>query len=131
MQTGGAREAILRRAIIRVKPEYFSWPLDVQERYRVTMPEADDFRIRQAVLKALFDIQVDTRERLHAVFDAFNDAQYLLFNSTLLPIMGIGADHFFLNASFATHTNILDFTTLYEQCRKSHPVPVGCSVDHL
>src|SRR4029450_7783763 len=74
MQTAGAREASLRRAIMRVKPEYFSWPLDGQERYRVTMPEADDFRIRQAVLKALFDIQVSTRERLHAVFDAFNDA---------------------------------------------------------
>jgi hypothetical protein len=114
MQTAGAREAILRRAIIRVKPEYFSWPLDVQERYRVTMPDADDFRIRQAVLKALFDIQVDTRERMHAVFDAFNDVQYLLFNSTLLPIMGIGADHFFLNTGFATHTNILDFATLYD-----------------
>lgn len=112
--SAGEREAILRRAIIRVKPEYFAWPPDVQERYRVTMPDDDDFRIRQAVLKALFDIQVNTRERLHAACDAFNDAQYLLFNSTLLPIMGIGADSFFLNTGFAANTSILDFATLYD-----------------
>ena len=93
---------------MRVKPEYFSWPPDVQERYRVRMPDADDFRIRQAVFKALFHIQADTKERMDAAFDSFDEAQYLLCNSTLLPIMGIGADSFFLNEYLGDNTTILD-----------------------
>jgi hypothetical protein len=110
----GEREAILRRALIRVQPEYFSWPLDVQERYRVSIPDEDDFRIRQAVLKTLFDIHVKTEKNLVAATEAFTFAQYLLYNSTLLPLMGVGADNFFLNIGFATNASILDFETLYD-----------------
>jgi hypothetical protein len=51
---------------------------------------------------------------MHAALDSFSDAQYLLYNSTLLPLMGIGADHFFLNTGFAAHTSILEFETLYD-----------------
>ncbi len=47
------KEAALRRAIIRVKPEYYSWSPEAQERYRVTMPEEDLFRINRALLQAL------------------------------------------------------------------------------
>ena len=43
------QEAVLRRAIIRVKPEYFAWPVAAQERYRVGMPEQDAFRIEQTM----------------------------------------------------------------------------------
>jgi hypothetical protein len=111
--SAGERAAVSRRTIIRVKPEYFSWPPDVQERYRVNMPDEDNFRIRQTVLKALFHIQADTKERLEAACDVFDEAQYLLFNSTLLPMMGIGADSFFLNEYLGDKT-ILDFETLYD-----------------
>src|SRR5207244_12010063 len=55
-----------------------------------------------------------TRQTLHAALDSFNEAQYLLYNSTLLPLMGVGDDHFFLNEGFAAHTSLLDFATLYD-----------------
>ncbi len=42
--------AAVRRALMRVKPDYFSWLQEDQEKYRATMPEEDDFRIRQTVL---------------------------------------------------------------------------------
>lgn len=47
------REAVLRRAILRVKPEYFAWPVAEQERYRVGMPEQDAFRIEQTALQVV------------------------------------------------------------------------------
>lgn len=107
------REAVLRRAIIRVKPEYFAWPVEQQERYRVAMPEQDAFRIEQAVLRSLFDLKVETPAQLSAAVETFTPDQYLQFNSTMLPLRGIGEDYFFLNESFADDTSLLDFPTLY------------------
>jgi hypothetical protein len=114
------REAVLRRAIISVKPDYYAWPPETQERYRVNMPKEDSFRIRQAVLKGLFRIRVDTQEQLNAVLESFNDAQYLLLNSALLPIMGVGDDCFFLNEHLGNNVTLLDFDTLYDYDYDDH-----------
>ena len=113
------REAVLRRALIRVKPEYFSWPVEAQERYRLDMPEEDDFRLRQTLLKSLFQIQINTQEQLDDAFDSFTDAQYQQFNSTLLPIQGIGEDSFFLNEHLGDDS-LLDFPTLYDYDYADH-----------
>jgi hypothetical protein len=51
--TAQDRVAALRRSLMRVKPEYFSWPIEEQESYRVAIPEDDWFRIRQTVLQTL------------------------------------------------------------------------------
>jgi hypothetical protein len=107
------REAALRRAIIGVKPEYYSWPPEVQERYRVTMPDGDRFRIHQALMKALLGIRADTEESMEEAFDAFDDAQNVLFTGTLLPLAGVGEDNFVLNEHLGDKT-ILDFPTLYD-----------------
>ena len=107
------KEAALRRAIIGVKPDYYSWPPEVQERYRVTMPDADMFCINQALMKALFDIRVDTEESMDEAFDAFDDARKVLFTGTLLPLVGVGEDNFVLNEHLGDDT-ILDFPTLYD-----------------
>ncbi len=108
------REAALRRAIIRVKSAYFSWPPEVQERYRARIPDQDDFRIRQALLQALFHIQVQTQEDMEAALDAFDEEQFLLLNSTILPLTGVGEDNFFLNEWLGDEKTILDFETLYD-----------------
>jgi hypothetical protein len=107
------KEAFVRRAIMCVNPEYFSWPVEAQERYRVTMPKEDRFSFEQNLLKALFHIQVKTKEEMEKVFDAFNDEQYLLFNSTILSLTGMGDDLFFLNEYLGDKT-LLDFDTLYD-----------------
>jgi hypothetical protein len=113
------REAVLRRAIIRVKPEYFAWPVADQECYRVCMPEQDAFRMEQAVVRSLFALQVETPAQLSAAMDTFTPAQYLQFNSTMLPLQGIGEDHFFLNECFGDKS-LLDFVTLYEYDSDDH-----------
>lgn len=107
------REAALTRAIIRVKPEYFSWSAEAQEAFRVAIPDEDKLRIDQVLLKALFHITVKTREEMDKVFDAFNETQYLLFNSTILSLTGIGDDNFFLNEHLGDKT-LLDFDTVYD-----------------
>src|ERR1035441_2786044 len=112
-QSAPRKETALRRAIIGVKPDYYSWPREIQERYRVTMPDGDMFRINQVLLKALFGIRVDTEESMDEAFDAFDDAQNVLFTGTLLPLLGIGEDNFFLNEHLGDET-ILDFATLYD-----------------
>lgn len=113
------REPILRRALVRVKPDYFSWPLEAQEQYRVTMPEDDTFHIQQVVLQGLFDMTLDTEAQLEAAREQFTDTQYLRYNATMLPIQGIGEDYFFLNESFGDKT-ILDFPTLYDYDYDDH-----------
>jgi hypothetical protein len=107
------RVAALRRALMRVKPEYFSWPIEQQESYRVAMPEEDWFRIRQTVLHALFQIDVKTPADMDAALDDFNDAQHAVMSGTLHPLVGIGDDYFWLNESLGEKT-MLDFTTLHD-----------------
>lgn len=104
----------LRRAFMRVKPDYFTWSVEAQERYRVSMPDKDGFRIRQELLKALFGIRAKTDEDLEAVSAKFGDEGHLVFNRALLPAAGVGEDYFFLNEFMDDGQSILDFETLYD-----------------
>ena len=108
------QEAAIRRAIISVVPDYFAWTAEAQERYRANMPDDDNFRIRQIVVNDLFGIKTATRDDLETALDAFDDGQYLLLNSTLLQLTGIGDDFFFMNEHFAENTSLLDFETIYD-----------------
>ena len=114
------REAATRRAIISAAPDYFSWPPEAQERYRATLPKEAYSRIRQSLLKTLFGINAATYAGAEAVIDSFDDAQYLLLNSAMLPLTGIGDVCFFLNESMADGTSLLDFETLYDYDHADH-----------
>jgi hypothetical protein len=114
------RESALRRAIIRAIPEYYSWPTIEQERYRLNLPEGQAFRIRQAVLKSLFGIEVFSEDAMEDVMKEFTDEQYLLLNSTLLPFQGIGENDFFLNEWLVDGVTLLDFQTLSDYARDNH-----------
>ena len=113
------REAALRRAIIRAQPKYYSWLPEAQERYRVTMPEQDRFRTKQALLQALFGIRVNTEESMEAAIDDFDDARQVRLNETMLLILGVGADSFYLN-EYTDDKTILDFPTLYDYDHDDH-----------
>lgn len=76
----GALDPALRQALMRVNPEYFAWSLEAQERYRVGMPEQDAFRLRQALLKALFGLHAQTEDDLAKISDQFGDEEHLVFN---------------------------------------------------
>jgi len=44
----------LRRAMIKVCPEYLSWPLQRRERYGVVIPKRDAASLDKALLKEFF-----------------------------------------------------------------------------
>ncbi len=69
--------AVLRQAVIRVKPDDFALSEAEREHYRLQLNAEDDFRIQQTVLKELFGVEVNTTEELGAVLDTFVDSQYL------------------------------------------------------
>jgi len=106
--------------VIRVKPDYFAFTESERTHYRLNLNTEDDFRIRQTVIKELFGIAVNTTEELDAVLDAFDDSQYLLLNSTLLPLQGIGEDNFFLNEVLSADVTLLDFDTIGDYARDDH-----------
>ncbi len=112
--------AILRKAVIRTKPDYFALSETERENYRLHLSTEDEFRVRQGVLKGLFGIAANTTEELDAIQDTFDDSQYLLLNSALLPLQGIGEDNFFLNEHLPTEVSLLDFSTVGDYARDDH-----------
>ena len=105
---------------MRVNPDYFGWSLEAQERYRVSMPEQDAFRLRQALLKTLFDLHAQTEEDLEKITDQFSHEEHLVFNRAWLPAAGVGEDSFFLNEYLDEDKTLLDFDTLYEYDYEDH-----------
>ena len=112
--------AALRQTVIRVKPDYFALFEAERENYRLHMNTEDEFRIQQTILKELFGIAVNTTEELDSILDTFDDSQYLLLNSTLLPLQGIGEDNFFLNEYLPTDVTLLDFNTVGDYARDDY-----------
>jgi hypothetical protein len=108
------REAAVRRAIISVRPDYFSCSPETQERYRADLPREDRFRIQQSLLRSLFGIEAATPEEVESATGSFSDAQSLVLNSAMLSLTGIGDDFFFLNEYMADNTTLLDFKTVYD-----------------
>ncbi len=118
--TQADKSAALRRAIIRISPDYYSWPDTRQEQFRLRMSRKDEFAIRQAVIQTLFGYEVRTEEAMEALLDSFDDNQYLLLNSTMLPLQGIGEDNFFLNECLPSEKTLIDFETLGDYARDDH-----------
>lgn len=105
---------------MRVSPDYFGWSLEAQERYRVSMPDQDAFRLRQELVKALFGLHAHTEEDLAKISDQFGDEEHLVFNRALLPAAGVGEDSFFLNEYLGEGKTLLDFDTLYQYDYDDH-----------
>lgn len=101
----------LRRALMKVRPEYFAWPQAQQERYGVAIPTDDRKRLEVALIEELFGhtVPVEQAER-HS--DRLTFEEQNLWNETILPLTGIGEDHFFLNEHFREGDSILHYQTL-------------------
>ena len=113
-------EAALRRAIIRAIPEYYAWPEVEQEQYRLNVSSETIFCIQQLLLKSLFNINANSEEQLDDAMNEFDDEQYLLLNSTLLPFQGIGKNNFLLNEYLADGITLLDFPSIGDYARDDH-----------
>jgi hypothetical protein len=101
----------LRRAVMVVKPEFFSWPAQEQLRYGVDLPEAD----REAIIAAL--LRAHGHRRPGALARLASKGRVALplqdeVNEWLLPLTGIGEDAFVLNVHMAKGRTVLDFETL-------------------
>lgn len=111
--TGQQMQAAFRRAMIAANPAYYSWTPETRERYRLALPDSEEFCIRQAILRDLFDIRVNTSEEMTAAFASLDAEQNLIFSSAILPAQGMGDDLFFLNEYLGEKT-LLDYKTVYD-----------------
>jgi hypothetical protein len=103
----------LRRALTRVRPEFFGWTPDRQLRYRTALPDEDhsaivEFLVASVAGSDAVAAALGTREREGRLpLDLQNR-----INELLLPLTGIGDDAFFLNEHLGEGRSILDFPTL-------------------
>jgi hypothetical protein len=102
----------LRRAMMKVRPEYFSWPLERRGRNGVAIPKGDAASLDKALLKELFGKSYATRKEAATAAGRLSLHDQDRWNETVLPLHGIGEDCFYLDESLAKNKNILDFETI-------------------
>jgi hypothetical protein len=105
--------AVAKRALMAADPLYFSWPVEQQERFRITMDDDASNRVQRILLEGLLDIQCS----LDQVDDIWSDlpiAQLNPLNWARLLTTGVGENFFYLNESMADGKSLLDFSTLYD-----------------
>ena len=94
----------LRRAMMKVRPEYFNWSDEEQERYGVNMPSKDRENLDRAIQGELFGRK--TRPSKGTKRKIPIDHQNLL-NEIILPLTGIGDDCFYLNEWLADRKSVV------------------------
>jgi hypothetical protein len=102
----------LRRAVMRVRPEYFTWPLARRERYGVACPKKDEERLHQALCIALFGSKKKGRRGAATGAERLTLEEQHLFNQAILPLSGIGEDSFYLNEMLPKRKTLLSFQSL-------------------
>ncbi len=102
----------LRRAVMKARPEYFTWPPEEQERYGSALPKSDRAALDAALLAELFGLTFATQEEAVDAADAIPLEERNRWNELQLPLTGIGEDHFYLNEWLAEGQSILDFDTV-------------------
>lgn len=110
----------LRRAVMKTRPEFFTWPLEWQERWRLAMPDEDRTCFEEALLAELFGRVYATRAEATAAADRLPLDEQNLWNEVVLPLHGIGEDCFFLNETFADEETLLDFETVRDYDENSY-----------
>lgn len=102
----------LRRAIAKVRPEYFAWSAAEHEGYAVSIPEQDRDRLLQALFRELWGRKLRSPRAADRALSGLSADEQNRLNETLLPLLGIGADSFQLTEYLAEGKTILDFPTL-------------------
>jgi hypothetical protein len=98
--------------LIKVRPEYFLWPPDRQECYRLMTPGADAAVLSVALLKELFGRTASSQAAGVACIDSRSRADLAVWNEALLPYCGIGEDYFYWAGFLGEGRTMLDFPPL-------------------
>jgi hypothetical protein len=105
---------------MKVRPEFFAWTPERQERYGVSMTKEDEAAFDHALLAELFGRRYITRtDAVEAARDLTTEEQHV-WNETLLPLHGIGEDCFYLHEWLGEGVTILDFPTLRDYDEADH-----------
>ncbi len=97
---------------MKVRPEFFGWSAALQERYGVAIPQDDQARLDQVLLVELFGRKSRTLQAAARAADRLPIEEQNVWNETILPLIGIGEDSFFLNEWLGEGKTLLDFETL-------------------
>jgi hypothetical protein len=97
---------------MKTRPEFFSWPVEQQERWGLAMPEQDCACFEEALLAELFGRVYATQGEARAAADELSLDERNVWNEVVLPLHGIGEDCFFLNETFEDEESLLDFETV-------------------
>jgi hypothetical protein len=107
----------LRRALIKVRPEFFTWSAEDRERYGVAIPEEDRDLLDQAILSDRLGIKTRASKTKKGKLPM--DEQNRL-NEIILPLTGIGEDSFYLSEWFEEGKTIRSFSTLNDYDKYDH-----------
>lgn len=88
---------ILRRAILRAQPDFFSWDEAARERFGLDLPDEAEFAIEREVLKSAFGRDFPTSDALRAHVRELDEPELSRFNEILLPLRGVGPNAVWLN----------------------------------
>lgn len=102
----------LRRAVMKVRPEYFGWSREARERYGVAIPQDDQARLDRALLAELFGRKARSAREAERAAERLSLADQNLWNEVILPLVGVGEDSFYLNEWLGEGESVLDFASL-------------------
>ena len=93
---------------MRVRPEFFGWSPEAQERYGAAIPTKDRTRLEQALLAELFGRKARSAKAAARAAGRLSLKDQNIWNETILPLVGVGEDSFFLNEWLGNDETILD-----------------------
>lgn len=105
--------AAANRALMAGSPEYFSWSLEAQERFRAVPGKQARCRMEQVLLKQVLGIECSASEASE-VWDRLTLDQLNEINPADLLTRGIGEDFIYPNESMEEDASLLNFDTLYD-----------------
>lgn len=105
----------LRRAVMKARPDFFSWPVEQRERWGLAMPEQDRACFEEALLAELFGRVYATQADASAAADDLQPDERNLWNEVVLPLHGTGEDCFFLDSRISSP----DWTTSLDTTRNA------------
>ncbi len=101
----------LRRAVMRVCPEYFTLPRDDREAYYGRLDSDRINALYAHLLDELFDIEATTHDEVDVAVSSLETSENKRLAAALLPLQGIGDDCFWLNEVMGDRL-LTDFETL-------------------